>query len=607
MRIRPRVGVGIATLIWVTAALPGIGVAAQSPGASPGLSPSASLVPCPTMTESVSPLVAAGAYRIEAFGHREDPVRDPAAPPRFHAGEDWAYSEGTARAAVVAVGNGRVLAAGTIDGDQRGGIVVIEHTGPFGVPASTPGEPWSYPAADVDTILTVYQGIDPGPELAVGACVSRGTLIGSVSPQCVAGRTGPCIARQVALHLEVRLPSTTDPAMRSVDWADVGPTEASSEGYFLDPQLMVDVGLREPTSFLATLALACPGPSQAPAASVEPCVTPPPQPTPLPTLAPSPAPTPSPTPAASPAPTPKPIRSPVGVLLAGVPASIRGTCETRSTGLVTGTLAAVDCHPDSRRIQLMTYFLLRPADARFVFSSRMRQYGLATGADCHAGLPGIESKRARLSIGCFVDTNGRANLRFASRAECPGVYVGVLGTGGDVAALAAAYDTAVGAPWQDPGSNLAACRSGESGVSAPPAPTNVAFKVHTNGHDSEGLPRPYRLQVTWDSAVDADTTIEVWAVTECPVTATRQRRELACVTRSTPLPAAIRQRVATAPAGDESVSWMVPGWEVLGGPVAADGRLQYWGVVVRAVNANGASRFVIARDGSGVTCFDCTY
>jgi hypothetical protein len=600
MRIRPRIGIGIATLIWATTALPGLGVSAQSPDVSPAVSPTASLVPCPAMTQTRSPFVTPGTYRIEAFGHQDDPLPDPSAPVRFHAGEDWG-SPDIAGAGVVPVGAGRVLAVGTIDGDQRGGIVVIEHTGPFSVPASTPGEPWSYPGVDVDSILTVYEGIDPTPGLAVGACVTSDALIGTVSPQCVAGRTGPCIARKVALHLELRLPSTVDPSQHSLDWADVGPAGASSEGYFLDPQLMVDSGLREPTTFLATLAAPCPSPSLAPDASAEPCVTPPPQPTPLPTLAPTPMPT------ASPAPTRKPIRSPAADLLAGIPAGVRDTCVPRSTGLVTGTIAAVDCQPDPSRIKLLTYFLLRPADARFVFSSRMRQYDLATGADCHAGVPGIESKRASLSIGCFVDGDGHANLRFASRAACPGIYVGVLGTGGDVAALATAYDAAVGAPWQDPGSSLAACRSGGTGVSAPPAPTNVAFKVHTNGQDSDGFPRPYRLQVTWDTSVSADTTIEVWAVTECPATATRRHPQLPCLTRSTPLPASIRQRVASAPAGDGSVAWMVPGWEILGGPVAVDGEVQYWGVVVRAVNANGASRFVIARNGNGEACFDCTY
>ncbi len=230
---------------------------------------------------------------------------------------------------------------------------------------------------------------------------------------------------------------------------------------------------------------------------------------------------------------------------------------------MTGTIAAVDCDPGSDRIKLLSYFLLRPADARFVFSSRMRQYDLKTGADCHAGLPGIESKQASLSVGCFVDGNGRANLRFASRAACPGVYVGVLGTGRDIASLAAAYDDSVGAPSADPGSSLRACRSGGTGVSAPPAPTNVVYKVHASNKPSDWVdgPPPYRLEVTWDETVDADTTVEVWAVTECPRQASPKVPAVSCLTTKTRLPASIRKLVTSAPAADGTVSWSVPGWE----------------------------------------------
>lgn len=609
MRIRPHVGIGIATLIWATALLPGLGVSAQSPAASPTLPPSASLAPCPPMTETRSPLIDPGAVLVQGFGAQNPafPNPDPTWEGRFHPGQDWAYPRDPAGRPVAAIGDGRVLAVGSIGTGDRGGIVVIEHVGPFTIPASRPGALLSYPASATDSVLVVYEGIDPSPNLRVGDCVSGDTQLGVITVQCGPGAAAPCSDQPSGLHLELRLPWTADPLLRSTDWSVVGPAIQSSAGYFFDPDVMLADGVRAASDFIASLAAPCPSSSPAPDASAMPCPTelPGPSPTPLPSAAPTLAPTPLPT--ASPAPTAKPIKSPAAALLAGVPASVRGTCEPRTTGLVTGTIAALDCHPASGRIKLVTYFLLRPADARFVFSSRMRQYDLATGADCHAGVPGIESKRASLSIGCFVDGDGRANLRFASRAACPGIYVGVLGTGGDVAALATAYDTAVGAQWKDPGSNLAACRSGGTGVSAPPAPTNVAFKVHTNGQDSDGYPRPYRLQVTWDSAIVADTTVEVWAVTECPATATRRHPQLPCLTRSTPLPTSNRQRVASAPAGDGSVSWMVPGWEILGGPVAVDGEVQYWGVVVRAVNANGASRFVIARDGNGETCFDCTY
>ena len=599
MRPRTSLTVGIVNIVCATTLFAGIGTAAQSPAASPA----ASLIPCPPMTEARSPLVEPGASVVQVFGNQNAafPDPDPAYVGRFHPGEDWAYPSDSAQAPVVAIGNGRVVATGTIGTGGQGGIVVVEHTGPFTIPASTPGAPWSYPEEAVDSILTAYEGLDPFPGLAVGDCVSESTLIGTMAAQCGPGVDAPCIDQPPSLHLEVRLASTVDPSQHSLDWSVVGPASDSSAGYFLDPQVMVDDGLREPSAFLASMAAPCPGSSPGLDATAQPCPTS----TPQPTTEPTPAPTPSP----SPRPTPKPIRSAAADLLAGIPASVRHTCTPRTTGLVTGTLAAVDCHPDSGRIKLLSYFLLRPADARFVFSSRMRQYDLKAGADCHAGLPGIESKRASLSIGCFVDSSGRANLRFASRAACPGVYVGVLGTGRDISSLAAAYDDAVGARWADPGSSLQACRSGGTGVSAPPAPTNVVYKVHASNKLSDWVdgPPPYRLEVTWDETVDADTTIEVWAVTSCQRRASPKQPSVSCLTSKTPLPASIRKLVASAPAGDGMVSWKVPGWEIIGGAVGMDKQDEYWAIVVRATNANGASRFVIAKDGNGVDCYDCTY
>ena len=135
-------------------------------------------------------------------------------------------------------------------------------------------------------------------------------------------------------------------------------------------------------------------------------------------------------------------------------------------------------------------------------------------------------------------------------------------------------------------------------------PTNVVFEVHTPGKPTFPI-KPYRLEVSWDQDVDADTTIEVWAVTTCPRRA--GRKEGRCLTKQTPLPSSIRKLVASAAAGTGSVSWMVPGWEVDYGPVALDGDIEYWAVVVRAVNARGKSDFVIAINGNGSFCSDCTY
>ena len=434
MRLRPSVIVCVITL-GATVLLAGVGVSAQSPAPSP----IASVVPCPSMAEARSPLPELGAAQIQAFAVQNPafPHPDPAFMGRFHPGEDWVYPADLAAMPVVAIGNGRVVAVGTIGTGDRGGIVVVEHSGPFMMPASTPEASWSYPAQAVDTIVSVYQGVDPAPSLAVGGCVDPLTPLGVMTAQCGADVPLPCSDLPTKLHFEIRLPSTLDDTVHSADWSTIGPATASNDGYFLDPQEMVDLGLREPSAFLASMAGACPATSPNPSAVTDPAS--------------SAAPCPTSSPAPTPEPTPRPIRSPEAVLLRGVPEMIRDTCKPRTTGLVTGTIAAIDCHPDSGRIRLLSYFLLRPADARFVFSSRMRQYDLGTGADCAAGKPGIESGSAELSTGCFVDDDGRANLRFSSRTTCPAIYAGVLGTGRDIAALSKAFETSVGGQWQDPG------------------------------------------------------------------------------------------------------------------------------------------------------------
>jgi hypothetical protein len=265
----------------------------------------------------------------------------------------------------------------------------------------------------------------------------------------------------------------------------------------------------------------------------------------------------------------------------------------------------MDCRPDVAAIRLLTYYLVRPADARFTFSQRVDEHDLDPGADCSDGETGVESDARTLSIACYVDDDDRANMRFAMSRSCPGVYVGVLGSGSGVGALARAFEREVGTPpWRDVGTDLDACSDGQVGVSDPPAPTNVAFEVHVPDPPSFPLP-DYRLEVTWDSTVTADTTVEVYAVRTCPAEEIPGGQP--CLGRNTPLPPSILRRVATAPAGAGTASWEWPGWEILGGAVATDGEDAYYGIVVRAVNERGASRFVIARNGNGWACSDCVY
>ena len=135
MRFHRPVAMGI-TAILVVAMPGGLGAVAQSPSESP--EPTAATT-CPAMTEARSPLPESGAVLLQAFGAQNPafPHPDAAFTGRFHPGEDWAYPGNQGGAPIVAIGNGVVIASGSIGAGGRGGIVVVEHTGPFTVPAST--------------------------------------------------------------------------------------------------------------------------------------------------------------------------------------------------------------------------------------------------------------------------------------------------------------------------------------------------------------------------------------------------------------------------------------------------------------------------------------
>ena len=150
MRFRSSHRVGIAAIM--AAAMVGSGTVtmAESPGAS--LAPS--LGPCQPMTDARWPLPGPGAVVAQAFGVQNPafPDPDPAYAGRFHPGEDWAYPVDAATTPVVAIGNGRLIAAGPIGIGGQGSIVVVEHAGPVTVPASTAGQPWSYPSESLDDV-----------------------------------------------------------------------------------------------------------------------------------------------------------------------------------------------------------------------------------------------------------------------------------------------------------------------------------------------------------------------------------------------------------------------------------------------------------------------
>lgn len=563
---------------------------------------------CGVATELRFPIHDAGATLVTPFAFADPalPNPDPSFAGRFHPAETWTLPEAPDHRAVYAAGPGRVLATGTIGTGDRGGIVVVEHTGPFVLPASAPDDPYVHPETPTGTLLTVYAGIDPAG-IVVGDCVTSETLLGLTTARCGAGVDPPCSDLPAALRFEVRLGSLADPALHSADWSVAGPASDSIGGTFLHPQVMVDDGLRDPSRVIAALSAPCPGPwvgpSASPSGSPGPCEPPVPVPSasPVPTLSLPPTPT--------PAPTPRPVVSPRTAIRQGIPRGLRASCEPRTTRLITGTLAAYDCRPDDPRIEQVAYFLGRPADVRFTLNSRAREQGLRPGADCATGVEGIESRRPGFAFVCYSDEQGRANLRATISDSCPGVYIGVLGTGSDVGALMAAWQEVTGgSPWSTPSGTVAACRKDKGDVSAPPIPSKTHYKVSLGQKPTKADPAGLlRVTVTWSSAVTADTTIEVYGIDRCLATPPKNG-SVPCVGPGTRIPSDALVLLRTAPADTGSVSWLVQNPEIFGGAAYYD-KEHGWidSIVVRARNSRAASAFAFPPEGRGEICDDCVY
>ena len=591
----------LAALVALAMLIPGVPAAAQSP--SPAPTPD-----CGIASTLRFPLHDAGAALVTpfAFADPAQPNPDTRYVGRFTPSETWSFPGAGAHRAVFAAGTGRIVASGTIGAGDRGGIVVVEHRGPYVLPASDPadpGAPYLVAATPADTILTVYAGIDP-IGLPVGTCVTSDSLLGITTDQCGPGVALPCSDLPAGLRLEVRLGTTADPALRSADWSTLGAIGTSIGGTFLDPQVMVDAGYREPTQLFTVLAPPCVPASPAPGASPVPC----PQPVPIGTPVPTPSPTPSPTPEPTVAPTPavQPVRSPRNVLLAGIPAELRDFCSDRSSGLITGTIVALECDAGDPAIDAIAYFLVRPPDARFTWNTRAAALGLTDGADCRLGIEGIEVRGAPLSAACYRTTAGKAAIILAYASACPGVFVSVTGRTNDVADLAAALDLATGgAPWTQPRATIRLCQEGLTGVSAPPVPTNVRLKsAILPGPD---LPFTVKQTVSWSIPVTGETSIEVWGLVSCPEI-DQPGEDGPCITPTTRIPTEDLRLIRTVPAAAGKVTWSGPGWEV--GPyvwvdVLDDGTWgdAYYAILVRAVNAREASRYAIPVDGVAVDCF----
>jgi hypothetical protein len=215
---------------------------------------------------------------------------------------------------------------------------------------------------------------------------------------------------------------------------------------------------------------AAPAATTSPPPSPSPSVMPPPSPSPtvLPspvtTQSPPPPPTATAAPTAQPAKTARPTPSPL-TLTDGEQWLMNsyfgvGDCSPKRSDLPQYTYAAMECVVADGLVDRVGLYLTDRSDfARDLYVERMTQYDVALeSGDCASGVPGDSAWDLRPGwdplvsynrIGCFVNENDHANVRVTCQPNTgegdmtpsPGMYLGVLGSTADVAAL---YDWAWG-------------------------------------------------------------------------------------------------------------------------------------------------------------------
>lgn len=138
------------------------------------------------------------------------------------------------------------------------------------------------------------------------------------------------------------------------------------------------------------------------------------------------------------------------ILLEGVPDPIRATCQPRRSDNPGGTVAAVQCTPDTPIVADLTYSLMSGDAATAAFDQTMRENGVKQGGLCRRGRPVLAiDVPGPGAEGCYVDAEERANLRAIvpaagcsqlpvgeSSLEIPAIYVTVLGADSNIRKLA---------------------------------------------------------------------------------------------------------------------------------------------------------------------------
>jgi hypothetical protein len=190
-----------------------------------------------------------------------------------------------------------------------------------------------------------------------------------------------------------------------------------------------------------------PPPTISPSVPSSPGPSSPPASTPSPTSEPTAAPTATPIPSGRPSSTPT-LSDAERFLLSQLRSDARIGCVPRRADLPPGSDAGVECRPPTALVARVGIYGFRPdvagRAAIDAYRARLRSVGISLGSgDCAHGTPGDASWPAylpdgdgdgpsELRSGCYRDADGIANVRVTCYGD---IYIGVLGTGADVAAL----------------------------------------------------------------------------------------------------------------------------------------------------------------------------
>ncbi len=135
-------------------------------------------------------------------------------------------------------------------------------------------------------------------------------------------------------------------------------------------------------------------------------------------------------------------------LLKGVPGNIRSTCKPlRGSNLPRGTVAAVQCQPNTTLVSEMAYYLMDYPAGRRTFNTVMRSNSVPERHRCPDGRASQMLLHPNSGEGCFVK-GGNANVRLmymasscsqmdagSTHLESPVIYVAIEGSGGNIKPL----------------------------------------------------------------------------------------------------------------------------------------------------------------------------